>query len=92
LQSISVLISGVEYNLLGENPAMIYEAAKIVNEKMLKIGQQSVVESSTTNAVLTALNVTEEHLLEQKNNDNELKIVKSSLEEINNILLDVLTR
>lgn len=90
MQSITVHIAGVEYKLLGENPNIIYNAASIVNDKMLQIGEKLVVESSTTNAVLTALNLAEERLELQKKIEDEEKLIKSKLDELNGILVSVL--
>ena len=67
-ESIQVEIFGTEYTLRSDaDIEHIREIAKVVDEKMRRLAENSTVKSPAKLAVLTALNIADElHLLREK--------------------------
>lgn len=81
MKTVSVKINGVEYNLKGkENEEYLLDIAGYVDGKVREIGAKNKVLSSSSVAVLAAVNITDE-LFKCDREVEELNKKKNSLEE-----------
>ncbi|MEG0295441.1 MAG: cell division protein ZapA [Clostridium sp.] len=81
MKTVSVKINGVEYNLKGkENEEYLLDIAGYVDGKVREIGAKNKVLSSSSVAVLAAVNITDE-LFKCDQEVEELNKKKNSLEE-----------
>lgn len=91
MNTVTVRINGVEYNLKGDEPKeYLQKVVGYVDKKMQEISDNNTMLSSSSACVLTAINATDEMFKAISIND-ELKAEIKALEEKNNNL-DKLTQ
>ena len=88
-ETITVQIHGSEYILRGEDAARVREVAEMVNEQMRFVASKAPTQTSTTIAVLAALNTAELLKSERERSQREstelirrIDALTSSLREI----------
>ncbi len=89
-ETISVQILGAEYKLCGDNAARMREAAEMVNEQMRYVASKAPTQTSTTIAVLAALNTAELLLTEQDRSGRESLDAVRRIDALNNSLRELL--
>lgn len=80
-KKVRVRIYGQEYTIIGDrNEEEILEIASYVNDRMHEIGKSSFLGTTTSLAVLSAVNITDEMLSERE----ELQTLRTKNEELKN--------
>jgi cell division protein ZapA (FtsZ GTPase activity inhibitor) len=89
-ETITVQIHGAEYKLRGDNAARMREAAEMVNEQMRYVASKAPTQTSTTVAVLAALNTAELLMTEQERSNRESVDVVRRIDALNISLRELL--
>jgi len=85
-KSIRVRIFGNEYPLRGEDEDLTKRVAMYVDNMLNKIRDKHPEQPHLTIAVLSALNITEDLLLEKDKHSRELEYLETEMEKISNYL------
>lgn len=85
-KSIKVKIFGNEYPLRGENEDLTKRVASYVDEMLTKIHDKIPEQPPLTVAVLSALNITEDLLVEREKFSKDVEYLEMEMEKISNYL------
>jgi cell division protein ZapA len=85
-KSIKVKIFGNEYPLRGENEDLTKRVASYVDDMLTKIHDKIPEQPPLTVAVLSALNITEDLLVEREKNSKDVERLETEMEKISNYL------